>query len=72
MPPVFIAQAEADEAASGSLIPALTRLNMAAAVCDIASPDGNWGFWERAFTAFLEWLPRTDYYAKNGLSLRRI
>lgn len=73
MPPVFIAQSDADEAASSSLVPALTRLNMAAAVWDISVPgEDRWGFWERAFTAFLEWLPRTDYYAENGLSQRKI
>lgn len=73
MPPVFIAQSDADEAASSSLVPALTRLNMAAAVWDISAPSTNqWDFWERAFTAFLEWLPRTDYYAENGLSHRKV
>lgn len=73
MPPVFIAQSESDEAAGSSLVPALTRLNMAAAVWNGPSPCADrWSFWEQAFTAFLEWLPRTDYYAKNGLSSRKV
>lgn len=73
MPSVFLARTEADKAASSSLVPILARLNMAAAVYDAPAVSADcWAFWENALTAFLDWLPRTDYYAANGLSVRKI
>lgn len=71
--PVFLAQTASDENPDRSLIPALSGINMTVERYIPPMPGSSrWDFWEQALAAFLDWLPRSDHYAANGLTHRRI
>lgn len=71
--PVFLAQTASDESPGCRLLPALRARCMPVTLCASQTTDSDsWDFWEQAFVTFLDWLPRCDYYAQNGLTHRKI